>query len=457
MRLSLAAIRDATGGTTAARERHVTSYHTDSRLVEPGGLFFALRGAERDGHEFCADAVDRGAAALVVERPVEAPDGVAVIAVEDAWRALYDLAAHVLDRVSPLVVGITGSNGKTSTREMAAAILALRHRVLRTEGNLNTETGLPLTLLRLEPSHTAAVLEMGMQRAGEIARLAALARPVVGVVTMVGTVHMEFFGCQEEIARAKGELVAALPADGLAVLPGDDRHFGLLRALSRAPVVSFGLEAGDLRGEGYRPLAGGGSEITVDGVPVRIGLSGRHQARNALAALAVGRFAGIPVAEAARALAAVGVEHRLEERAAPGGYTVVDDAYNASPESMLAAFEAVAERPRSGRLLALLGEMRELGSLAPEAHRDVGVRAREVFDRVAVVDAGHGRLLAEAAGGELLADKAAAVRWVRGAAKPGDVVLVKASHGIALQEVVQQVMAAPDHESREVRMSGGAT
>ena len=465
MRLSLAEILDALGSPPPAlsgrlpREEGgaIGTYHTDSRLVEPGGLFFALRGAERDGHAFCADAAARGAAALVVERPVEAPGGVAVVRVEDTWRALYDLAAHALERVSPLVVGITGSNGKTSTKEMAAAVLARRHVVLRTEGNLNTETGLPLTLLRLEPVHTAAVLEMGMQRAGDIARLAALARPTVGVVTMVGSVHLEFFRCQEELARAKGELVAALPAGGLAVLNAEDRYFGLLRELSSAPVESFGLEAGDLRGEGYRPLAGGGSEVTVEGVRVRIGLGGRHQARNALAALAAGRFAGVPLPEAAGALAAVGVAHRLEDRAAAGGYTVVDDTYNASPESMIAAFEAVAERPRSGRLLALLGEMRELGPLAPEAHRSVGERAREVFDRVAVVDAGHGRLLADAAGGELLADKTAAVRWVRGAARPGDVVLVKASHGIALQEVVQEVVAASIPRNREVRMSGGAS
>jgi UDP-N-acetylmuramoyl-tripeptide--D-alanyl-D-alanine ligase len=442
MRLSLADVLEATGGRRAGGpgDAWFESFHTDSRKACPGGLFFALRGAALDGHTFVGDAVRRGAAGVVVERAAEA-GGAAVVQVQDAWRALYDLAGWVLARVRPLVVGVTGSNGKTSTKEMAAAVLAARHRVLRSEGNLNTETGLPLTLLALQPEHTAAVLEMGMQGAGEIARLAALAQPSVGVVTNVGTVHAEYFEAgREGIARAKGELVAALPPSGLAVLNADDDFFEFLRGLSAAPVVGVGLESGDLRAAGYKALPEGGSRFLVDGIEVRLGLNGRHQVRNALAALAVGRFAGVALEAGAAALAGVGVPHRLQERPAPAGYVVVDDAYNASPESMLAAFEAVAERPRPGRLLALLGEMRELGALAPEAHRRVGRRAREVFDEAAVVDVGHGRLLAEAAGAELLPDRAAAVRWVRATAGPGDRVLIKASHGVALHEVVEELV-----------------
>jgi UDP-N-acetylmuramoyl-tripeptide--D-alanyl-D-alanine ligase len=443
MHLTVAEIVEATGGLLAAgaADARCTSFHTDSRTVEPGGCFFALRGASLDGHAFCAGAAARGAAVVVTERDV-AGGGAAVVRVADTWRALYDLAGDTLGRVGPLVVGVTGSNGKTSTKELAAAVLGVRHRVLKSEGNLNSETGLPLTLLRLEPEHTAAVLEMGMQGPGEIARLAALARPRVGIVTMVGTVHLEYFGDVEALARAKAELVEALPADGLAVLNAEDARFDLLRGLSRAPVVSFGLEAGDLRGEGYRPLPDGGAAMTVEGAIVRLRLAGRHQARNAVAALAAGRFAGVPLSEGAAALAGVEVDQRLQELAAPAGYTVVDDAYNASPESMLAAFESLAERPRAGRLLALLGEMRELGGVATAAHEDVGRRAREVFDRVAVVDSGHGRLLARAAGGELVADREAAVDWVRAVAGPGDVVLVKASHGIGLHEVVRRLMGS---------------
>jgi UDP-N-acetylmuramoyl-tripeptide--D-alanyl-D-alanine ligase len=461
MDLTVAEIVAATRGRLAAGQPDVrcTSFHTDSRAVEPGGCFFALRGAALDGHAFCAGAAARGAVALVAEREVGGA-GAAVVLVDDTWRALYDLARHVLDRVAPLVVGITGSNGKTSTKELAAAVLGARHRVLKTEGNLNSETGLPLTLLRLDPAHTAAVLEMGMQGPGEIARLAALARPRVGVVTMIGTVHLEFFPDEEALARAKAELVEALPADGLAVLNAEDARFGFLRGFSRAPVIGFGLEAGDLRGEGYRSLPAGGATFTVEGAAVRIRLAGRHQARNAVAALAAGRFAGVPVVEGAAALAGVEVDQRLQELPAPAGYTVIDDAYNASPESMVAAFESLAERPRSGRLLALLGEMRELGPVAVAAHEDIGRRAREVFDQVAVVDAGaHGKLLARAAGAELVADREAGEKWVRAKAGPGDVVLVKASHGIGLHEVVRRLVAVgrPVGSGNDVEQLGGAT
>lgn len=457
MRLTLAEVVKATGAQAAGNSQPeaacFSSYHTNSREVQPGGLFFALKGAAQDGHAFCADAIARGATGLVVDRDVQA-SGATVIKVADTWRALYDLARQVLREVDPLVVGITGSNGKTSTKEMTAAVLGVRHQVLKTEGNLNTETGLPLSLLQLEPYHSAAVLEMGMQGPGDIARLAELAKPKVGVVTMIGSVHLEYFDGLEGLARAKGELVAALPPEGLAVLNAEDEWFGLLSDLSRAPVVGFGLEAGDFRADGWRPLRDGGSVLSVGGVQVRIGLDGRHQARNALAALAAGRFAGVTVAEAAGALAGVRVEHRLEAICARGGYTVVDDSYNASPESMLAAFELLTERPRSGRLLALLGEMRELGQAAPFAHESIGRRARDVFDKVAVVDLGHGRLLAQAAGGDLLPDKPAAVRWAYDHAQPGDVLLLKASHGVGLHEIVHELVGA-GKTNRDVGLLGG--
>jgi UDP-N-acetylmuramoyl-tripeptide--D-alanyl-D-alanine ligase len=442
MRLTVAEVLVATGGLLVGGppDAVLGSFHTDSREVGEGGLFFALRGAAMDGHAFVGDAVRRGAAGVVVDRPVEAA-GVAVLRVDDTWRALYSLAARVRESVAPLVVGVTGSNGKTSTKEMAAAVLGSRLEVLKSEGNLNTETGLPLTLLRLEPGHQVAVLEMGMQGPGEIARLAGLAQPEVGVITSIGTVHLEYFAeGQQGIARAKGELVQALPSDGLAVLNKDDAFFDFLASLSTARVTSVGLDAGDLRADGYRALPEGGSEFGVEGVGVRLPLGGRHQARNALAALAVGRFAGVTLADGAAALAGVKVAHRLQERTAPTGFVVVDDAYNASPESMLAAFDTLLERPNGGRLLAVLGEMRELGPLAAEAHRAVGRRAAQVFERLAVVDVGQGRTLAEAAGAQLVPDRAAAADWVRATARPGDRVLVKASHGVALHELVEELL-----------------
>jgi UDP-N-acetylmuramoyl-tripeptide--D-alanyl-D-alanine ligase len=442
MRLTLLEILEATGGGEVGGTQVGNTYstfHTDSREVKPGGVFFALRGAEMDGHRFISDAIARGATCVVAQRRMDVPSGIAEVMVPDTWAALYALAAYVRDRVRPLVVAVTGSNGKTSTKEMVAAILSRHFKVHRTIGNLNTETGVPLTMLSLEPDHTALVLEMGMQQAGDIGRLAALAKPSVGVITNVGVVHLEFFKSREDLARAKGELVAALPDDGLAVLNADNEFFPLLAGLTSARIATFGDHHGDYRVWGYQPLPEGGAEFSIRGVDVRLRMEGRHQALNAAAALAACEYAGVPLAVGAAALAEVTVEHRLQELTTPAGYTIVDDAYNASPESMLAAFEALHGNSRGGRLLAVLGEMRELGGLAEEAHRQVGRKAAELFDAVSVIDSNLGRILAESAGAELVHDRAAAVEWVRRNAKPGDRVLVKASHGMHLEEVVREL------------------
>src|SRR6266705_1652129 len=435
MRLSLLEILEATGGGEVGGTQvgeTFSSFHTDSREVKQGGVFFALRGAEKDGHGFIGDAISRGAAAVVVERRTDIPAGIVEVVVPDTWNALFALASLALRRVQPLVVGVTGSNGKTSTKEMVAAILSRHFNVLATQGNLNTETGVPLTILNLEPHHSALVLELGMQRAGDIARLAALARPVIGIVTNVGIVHIEFFNSREELARAKGELVAALPEEGLAVLNADNDFYPLLAQMTSARVASFGNDRGDYRVEGFQPIEGGGSQFTVRGVEVRLAMAGRHQALNAAAALAAGDFAGVSVEAGSNALAGVKVEHRLEEIPTPGGYSIIDDAYNASPESMIAAFDALAESRRDGRLLAVLGEMRELGSLSEESHRRVGERAAEVFDAVCVVDGERAKVMAQAAGAELVPDRAAAADWVRRNAAEGDRVLIKASRGVRL-------------------------
>jgi len=445
MRLSLLEILEATGGGEVGGTQvgeTFSTFHTDSREVKQGGVFFALRGQEMDGTEFVADAIARGAAAVVVQRKTEIPSGIVEILVPDTWKALYALASHALRRVQPLVVAVTGSNGKTSTKEMIAAILAQHFNVLKTEGNLNTETGVPLTILSLQPHHSALVLEMGMQRPGDIGRLAALAKPVIGVVTNIGIVHIEFFKSREELARAKGELVAALPEEGLAVLNADNEFYPLLAQMTPARVAGFGSDHGDYRVEGFQALEDGGSQFTVRGVEVRLTMAGRHQALNAVAALAAGDFAGVPVEAGSAALAGVTIDHRLQEMTTPHGYSIIDDAYNASPESMLAAFDAVADGPRQGRLLAVLGEMRELGSLSEESHRRVGQRAAEVFDAVCVVDGDRAKPMAQAAGAELVPDRAGAAEWVRRNAASGDRVLIKASHGVRLDELVRELTAA---------------
>jgi UDP-N-acetylmuramoyl-tripeptide--D-alanyl-D-alanine ligase len=442
MRLSLLEILEATGGGEVGGTQvgnTFSTFHTDSRDVLNGGVFFALRGAEMDGHRFVQDAISRGATAVVVERRMNVPSGIAEIRVTDTWAAMYALASFTLKHLSPLVVAVTGSNGKTSTKEMIAAILGRRFNVMRTIGNLNTETGVPLTILSLQPHHTALVLEMGMQHPGDIARLVALAQPSIGVITNIGTVHMEFFNSREELARSKGEMVAGLPERGTAILNAEDQFFPMLVAMTSARVTSFGLATGDFRAEGYRAREGGGSQFSVRGVEVKLGLEGRHQAVNAVAALAAGVSAGITLADGAAALENVAVEHRLQELPVAGGYSIIDDAYNASPESMIAAFEALAESPRRGRLIAVLGQMGELGAVSEESHRRVGLRAAEVFDAVCVVDGERAGLLAESASAELVPDRPAAVEWVRRNAREGDRVLVKASHGVGLNEVVKEL------------------
>jgi UDP-N-acetylmuramoyl-tripeptide--D-alanyl-D-alanine ligase len=445
MKVSLLEILEATGGGEVGGTQvgnTFSTFHTDSREVVRGGVFFALRGAEMDGHRFVDDAIKRGATAVVVERRMNVPTGIAEIRVPDTWAALYALASYTLEHVSPLVVAVTGSNGKTSTKEMIAAILGKHFNVLRTSGNLNTETGVPLTMLALQPHHSALVLEMGMQRPGDIARLVALARPSIGVITNIGTVHMEFFESREALARSKGEMVSGLTEHGTAILNADDQFFPMLVAMTSARVRSFGATAGDFRADGYRALEGGGGQFSVRGVEVKLGLEGRHQAVNAVAALATGVTAGVTLQDGAAALANVAVEHRLQELPSPGGYSIVDDAYNASPESMIAAFEALAESPRRGRLLAVLGQMGELGVESEESHRRVGRRAAEVFDAVCVLDGERARILAESAGAELVATRPAARDWVRRNAREGDRVLVKGSHSTHLDEVVRELTEA---------------
>jgi UDP-N-acetylmuramoyl-tripeptide--D-alanyl-D-alanine ligase len=237
-------------------------------------------------------------------------------------------------------------------------------------------------------------------------------------------------------------MVAGLPEDGTAILPADDQFYPMLVAMTAAKVTSFGVAKGDYRAENYRALTGGGSAFSVNGAEVRLSLEGRHQAVNAVAALAAGAAAGVQLEEGAAALADLVVHHRFQDLPVTGGYSIIDDAYNASPESMLAAFEAMAESPRRGRLLAVLGQMGELGALSEEAHRRVGARAAQVFDAVCVLDGDRARVLAESAGAELVESRPAARDWVRRNAREGDRVLVKGSHSTRLDEVVRELTEA---------------
>jgi UDP-N-acetylmuramoyl-tripeptide--D-alanyl-D-alanine ligase len=441
----------------------ITSFSTaavDSRNVIPGCCFVALHGERVDGHAFAAEAVRNGAAVLLVERPVTLPDGAApaVVQVPDTLAALQEAAAWWRSRFALRVVGITGSTGKTVAKEIVADVLASTLAVLRNEGNLNSETGLPMTLLRLEPEHEAAVLEMSMYTEGEIARLAEIARPEVGVVLAVHPTHLERAGSIEAIARAKAELPAALPREGLAVLNADDPRVAAMRGVTAAEVRTFGVaQPADVRGTEIASLGLAGTEFTLTAPwgtrRLRSGTPGRHLVPHALAAAAVAERFDVPLAEVERALAAGSrAAHRMEVREAASGATLVDDTYNASPVSVGGALDFLAETPilAGRRRYAVLGDMLELGPDEERLHREVGRRAAGVVDALVTVGE-RGRWIADAARAAGLArvataadaHEAAVVVERELAPGVGDLLLVKGSRGIALDILVDALAAAP--------------
>jgi UDP-N-acetylmuramoyl-tripeptide--D-alanyl-D-alanine ligase len=462
-------IRNVTGGTLLHRSaRPIRHAAVDSRLIAPGMLFVALPGERTDGHRHLADAVIAGAAALLVGRPpdlhageppVEALGDVTVVQVPDTLRALHALAAAWRRRFAPLVVGITGSIAKTSTKEAVGAVLARRYVTLRTEGNQNNEIGLPLTVLRLGPEHEAAVLEMGMYVGGEIRDLAHIGRPSIGIVTAVQPVHLSRIGSLDAIERAKGELVEALPpasAGGIAILNVDDPRVRRMAGRTGARILHYGfspdadvraleVESAGLVGMRFRLVTPAGERA------VAIPALGRLAVHNALAAAAAGLAAGLTLDEIEPGLAAPGSAPHRSSVIRAGGVVVIDDAYNASPGSMRAALELL--EGIDGRHVGVLGEMRELGELHDAGHREVGEAAGELLDLLVVVDGAAGRPAAGIVEGALAAGLAPdrvvavespdeAVEALAGRVGPGDVVLVKASRGVELERVATGLVAA---------------
>jgi UDP-N-acetylmuramoyl-tripeptide--D-alanyl-D-alanine ligase len=440
-----------TGGRLLARsDRPIRGAAVDSRLVKPGQLFVALPGERTDGHEFIADAVTRGAAALIVTRPLGDPGAlgdVTVVRVVDSVVALGAVATGWRRRFELPVVGVTGSIAKTSTKEAIAAVLRSRFETLRNEGNQNNEIGLPLTLLRLGPEHGAAVLEMGMYVGGEIAELARIARPSIGVVTAVQPVHLARIGSLRAIEAAKGELLEALPPDGTAILNADDpivRRMGS-RSVARSTTYGLGPDA-DVGAETVESagLAGMRFVLRTDAGrrAVTIPTLGRLSVHNALAGAAVGRAAGLSLDEIAAGLGAGwSAPHRVQV-VRVGEVTLVDDTYNASPRSVVAALDVLAGLP--GRRAAVLGEMLELGEASAEGHRVVGEAAARAADWLVVV----GQAAAGIAEGALAAgmdpsrvslvpDVDAALEFLPPRLRNGDVVLLKASRGIGLERLVE--------------------
>ena len=439
-----------TGGRLVARsDRPVRGAAVDSRLVGPGQLFVALPGERTDGHLHLADAVRRGAAALLVTRGVDdaTPFGdVSIIRVADGLAALGAVAAGWRQRFDPLVVGITGSIAKTSTKEAVATVLEAARRTLKTEGNQNNEVGLPLTLLRLGPEHEAAVLEMGMYVSGEIADLAAMARPSIGVVTAVQAVHLSRIGTLEAIEQAKGELLEALPAGGTAVLNADDPIVTRMDARTVARPLRYGFDdAADIQAIDVASAGTDGMRFTLrtqaGDQAVMIPALGRLSVHNATAGAAVGVAAGIDLDRISRALAGGwGAPHRVELVRLRGA-TVIDDSYNASPGSVSAALDVLADLP--GRHVAVLGEMLELGEGHDAGHQAVGEAAGEVADLLIVVGDAAGGIAAGAIEAGLdpsrvhvVPDAEAALDALEPRLRDGDVILVKASRGIGLDRVV---------------------
>ena len=420
----------------------------DSRAVRPGNLFVALPGERTDGHRFLAAAIEAGAAALLVreigQADMEKARGrCSVVAVPDTLLALHAVAAAWRARFSPLVVGVTGSVGKTSTKEAIATVLAERFATLKSEGNANNEIGLPLTVMRLRPEHEVAVLEMGMYVGGEIAQLAAIARPKIGVVTAVREVHLARIGSIDAVEKAKGELIEALPDDGVAVLNADDERVVRMGARTRARSITYGFGAhAEVRAEEVAGLGIEGMAFRLVGpdgsLDVRIPALGRHGVHNALAGAAVGLAAGLDLDLVAAGLSKGWQAPHRDQLLRAAGVTILDDSYNASPTSMVAALELLSTLP--GRHVAVLGEMRELGEAHDRGHSEVGSAAAKLADVVVVVGTEASEMAAAAAAGRIrvvaVADRADALEALRRLVEPGDSVLVKASRGLELDLLV---------------------
>ena len=445
----------------------ITDVVIDSRCATPGSLFIAFAGEKSDGHDFVGDAFSRGSAAALVERPVrddpftidlgrplteEALADLTLpvcLLVGSTLTATQELAACWRSRFTPRVVGITGSVGKTTTKELAHAVLETRHRTLKSEGNLNNEIGLPLTLLRLDETYEHVVLEMGMYALGEISTLARIARPQVGVVTNVGPVHLQRLGTMQAIADAKAELVEALPSDGAAILNQDEP---LVRAMAQrtvARVFTYGLSPkADLWADQIEGVGLEGIRFTLhyqgEAIHVRARLLGRHSVHTALRAAAIGLVEGLDWSDIVTGLRSDSPQLRLVAVKGPNESLLLDDTYNASPASTIAALNLLAEL--ENRHVAVLGDMLELGSYEEAGHRLVGRRVVEVADLLITVGE-LGQMIAEealAAGMPsekviILPDVDAAIRVLPGLVEERDMVLIKGSRGVGLDRLVDKL------------------
>lgn len=452
--MSMSEVATIVGGRLAdpsAGTRQVTGVSADSRMVAPGDLFVAITGERTDGHEHARAAVSCGAVGVVGSRETSGP----TIVVDDPVAALGRLASHVRSSLTGLtVIGITGSSGKTTTKDLLAHLMPALGTTIAPHGSFNTEVGLPLTVLRADTQTRFLVLEMGMRGLGHIRYLCEIARPDVALILNVGSAHQEMLGSRDAIALAKGELVESLNGSGRSVLNADDPRVLAMQSRSAAPVLTFGLSPkSDVRATDVRVDGHARASFTLhhgdEAVPVRLQLTGAHMVSNALGAAAVALALGLSIESTGRLLSSAESQSRwrMEVSTSSSGIVVVNDAYNANPESMAAAMRALAAMDGSGRRWAVLGEMRELGADSDTLHEEVGRLAADLrLDRVTVVGEGAraiGRGLAgSAVECDLVEDSAAAADLVSCQARPRDIVLVKASRAVGLESVASAILTS---------------
>ncbi len=413
---------------------------TDTRVLEPKEVFFALRGEKFDGHEFVPAAIAKGALAAIVDGRYQHRE-FPLLQVEDTLKAYQKIARWWRDRFQIPVIGVTGSVGKTTTKELIAAVLATQGRVHKTYANFNNEIGVPKTLLELSPEHDFAVIEMAMRGKGQIAELTQIARPTIGVITNVGTAHIELLGSEEAIASAKCELLAQMPEDGVAVLNFDNSLLMKTAAkVWQGKVVSFGFGGGDIQGHLLDSQT-----LEVAGIKLPLPMPGRHIAANYMAAIAVAQVLGIDWSFLQFGLKVDMPQGRSQRWELPNDVIFLDETYNAAPEAMLAALNLLAETPGKRRI-AVLGAMKELGERSQQLHRQVGETARKLnLDALLIlVDGKDAQLIAESARGipsECFATHADLTARLKTFIKPGDRILFKAAHSVGLDRVVQQLHA----------------
>jgi UDP-N-acetylmuramoyl-tripeptide--D-alanyl-D-alanine ligase len=420
---------------------------TDSRALTKGALFVALRGDKFDGHAFLRQAAEAGAVgAIAEEAPADLPGDFAVIKVKDTLTALQQLAASYRRTLPAKVVNITGSSGKTSTKDYTAAVLAERGRVAKTEGNLNNHIGLPLTILRASARDEFGVFEIGMNHPGEIAPLARISRPDSAVITNIGDAHIEYMGSREAIAQEKGMVAEAVGADGFVVMPSDDPFTDSIAARTHARMIRAGLEHGDVHASNVRADCGG-SRFTVHArgreLEGHIEAPGRHMVKNAMLAVAVGLEYGLPLEACIEGLSRAKLTKGRLERKTVRGISILDDSYNANPESMVAALETLGQMP--GRKIAVLGQMNELGAESERGHWRVGkAAAREKIDCLITVG-GIAAGIAEAAREHgiktalTLKDVPEAAALLRSMVRNGDTVLIKGSRSVKMETIIEEL------------------